>query len=137
MKTDDLIQALAQDRMPTRRLGKALAAALAGGAVITAVLFFATIGMRPDVDSAMHTGRFLFKFLVTLTLATTATGLILRMAQPGVPLGRDDQGLRRDVERDLNVLCRGRRRDGLYGGADSIAGVRRGEVERELATDDA
>jgi hypothetical protein len=87
VKTDDLIQALAQDRMPAWRLSKALAAALAGGAVITGVLFFATIGMRPDVDSAMQSGRFLFKFLVTLTLATTATGLILRMAQPGVPLG--------------------------------------------------
>jgi hypothetical protein len=87
MKTDDFIKALAEDNAAGWRIGNAFAAALAGGAVITAVLFFSAIGMRPDVDSAIHTGRVLFKFLVTLTLATTATGLILRMAQPGVPLG--------------------------------------------------
>ena len=87
MKTDELIKALAQDNAPGWRIGRSFAVALAGGAVIAGVLFFSMIGMRPDVGSAMHTGRFLFKFLVTLTLAATATGLILRMAQPGVRLG--------------------------------------------------
>ncbi len=87
MKTDDFIKALAQDSSVKWRFGKAFAAAFAGGAVITAVLFFSSIGFRPDVEAAMHTGRFLFKFVVTLTLATTATGLVLRMAQPCAPLG--------------------------------------------------
>ncbi|CAM5765366.1 hypothetical protein LMIY3S_01459 [Labrys miyagiensis] len=87
MKTDDFIKALAQDSAVRWRLGRALAAAFAGGVVIAGILFFCSIGMRPDVGGAMHTGRFLFKFLVTLTLAATATGLLLRMAQPGVSLG--------------------------------------------------
>jgi hypothetical protein len=55
--------------------------------VIAAILFFSGIGFRPDIETALQTGRFLFKFVVTLTLAVTATGLILRLVQPGVPLG--------------------------------------------------
>jgi hypothetical protein len=87
VKTEDLIKALAQDSSVRWRLGKAFAAALAVGAVIAAILFFSGIGFRPDIETALQTGRFLFKFVVTLTLAVTATGLILRLVQPGVPLG--------------------------------------------------
>jgi hypothetical protein len=87
VKTDDLITALAQDAPVRWRLGRAVAAAMAGGAVIAAVIFFAGIGVRPDVMHAAMTIRYLFKFVVTLTLAVTATGLILHLARPGVPLG--------------------------------------------------
>jgi hypothetical protein len=87
VKTEDLIKALAQDSSVGWRLGKAFAAALAVGAAIAAVLFFSGIGFRPDIETALETGRFLFKFVVTLTLVVTATGLIWRLVQPGVPLG--------------------------------------------------
>jgi len=87
VKTDDLITALAQDAPVRWRLGRAVAAAMAGGAAIAAVIFFAGIGVRPDVMVAVTTVRYLFKFVVTLALAVTATGLILHLARPGVPLG--------------------------------------------------
>lgn len=87
MKTDDLITALAQDAPVRWPLGRAVAAAMAGGAVVAGVIFFAGIGVRPDVMQAVETIRYLFKFVVTLALAVTATGLILHLARPGVPLG--------------------------------------------------
>ena len=87
MKTDDLITALAQDAPIRWPLGRAVAAAMAGGAVVAGVIFFAGIGVRPDVMQAVETVRYLFKFIVTLALAVTATGLILHLARPGVPLG--------------------------------------------------
>jgi hypothetical protein len=87
VKTNDLITALAQDAPVRWRLGKAVAAAMAGGAAVAGAIFFIGIGVRPDVMQAMDTVRYLFKFVVTLTLAVTATGLILHLARPGVPLG--------------------------------------------------
>lgn len=87
MKTDDLIIALAQDAPIRWPLGRAVAAAMAGGAVVAGLIFFAGIGVRPDVMQAVETVRYLFKFIVTLALAVTATGLILHLARPGVPLG--------------------------------------------------
>ena len=87
MKTDDLITALAQDAPVRWPLGRAVAAAMVGGAVVAGVIFFAGIGVRPDVMQAVETVRYLFKFIVTLALAVTATGLILHLARPGVPLG--------------------------------------------------
>ena len=87
MKTDDLIIALAQDAPIRWPLGRAVAAAMAGGAVVAGAIFFAGIGVRPDVMQAVETIRYLFKFIVTLALAVTATGLILHLARPGVPLG--------------------------------------------------
>ncbi|MGO4123897.1 NrsF family protein [Inquilinus sp. YAF38] len=87
MKTDDLIIALAQDAPIRWPLGRAVAAAMVGGAVVAAAIFFAGIGVRPDVMQAVETVRYLFKFVVTLALAITATGLILHLARPGVPLG--------------------------------------------------
>jgi hypothetical protein len=50
------------------------------------VAFFATLGFRHDIDSAVHTMRFLFKFLVTLSLAAAAIGVVWRIGRPGVPL---------------------------------------------------
>lgn len=87
MKTDDLITALAQDAPVRWPLGQAVAAAMAGGAVVAGAIFFAGIGVRPDAMQAAMTIRYLFKFVVTLALAVTATGLILHLARPGVPLG--------------------------------------------------
>ncbi|WP_225770532.1 NrsF family protein [Inquilinus sp. Marseille-Q2685] len=87
MKTDDLITALAQDAPVRWPFGRAVAAAMAGGAVVAGVIFFAGVGIRPDVMQAVETVRYLFKFVVTLALAVTATGLILHLARPGVPLG--------------------------------------------------
>ena len=83
MRTDDLIEALVQDRAAVS--GKPRAAvsfAVLGGALIAAILFFAVLGYRPDIAAAAETYRFLFKFVFTLTLAATAIWLIFTVTRP-------------------------------------------------------
>ncbi len=46
------------------------------------------IGSRPDIDEAAETYRFLFKFVVTLTLAASAIALTLQVFRPEASLGR-------------------------------------------------
>lgn len=89
MKTDDLITALVADRgtRPMKPQG-AVMAAVAGGAVIAAILFFSMVGYRPDISTAAETYRFLFKFVVTLTLAASAIVLALQVLRPEASLGR-------------------------------------------------
>ncbi len=85
MRTDDLIRALAQD--PPRRLpslAQAVALALAAGLMVAAAEFWLMLGPRPDIAAAVQQPRFLFKFVVTLTLAASAVALTLRIARPGV-----------------------------------------------------
>jgi hypothetical protein len=83
VKTDDLIGLLAQDTSPPWRLRSVLAMAAAGGIVIAASLFFAAIGFRPDIAEAVNSGRFLFKFVVTIVLAVTAFRAVLNLGRPG------------------------------------------------------
>jgi hypothetical protein len=88
MRTDDLIAVLGYDLTERRKsLQGVFAAALAVGSALSAAAFFLWIGFRPDVAQAIETVRFPFKFVVTLSLAATATGLLLRLARPGVPPG--------------------------------------------------
>ncbi len=89
MKTDDLITALAADaRSVSRPIGRTLALAVAGGAVGAVILFAIGVGMRPDVATAIASPRFLFKFVVTLSLLAAASGLVWNLARPGsVPVG--------------------------------------------------
>lgn len=86
MDTDTLIKALAEDLTVRWSLGRDFGFATVGGALAAGILFFLSLGFRPDVTHAMQTIRFPFKLVVTLTLAITATGLTLRMARPGAPL---------------------------------------------------
>lgn len=86
MKTDNLISALVADNRSSSNLGRSLAIALFGGMVVAGVAFFTTLGARPDIDSAMKTSRFLFKFVVTLSLVAASLGVLWRIGRPGVPL---------------------------------------------------
>ena len=49
---------------------------------IAAIVFFADIGVRPDFFEAARTSRFLFKFVVTVSLAVTAIGAVLALGRP-------------------------------------------------------
>ena len=60
--------------------------AVALGAIVAGGLFFLAIGFRPDIDEAVKSVPFLFKFVVTLSLAVPAIGLCSRLARPGVPV---------------------------------------------------
>lgn len=86
MKTDDLINLLAQDAPVRTRIGKVLAMAVIAGILISGGIFFAGIGFRADIGSAMETARFLFKFVVTIALAATACAVVFRIGRPGVSL---------------------------------------------------
>ncbi|MBT2790049.1 NrsF family protein [Paraburkholderia strydomiana] len=87
MKTDDLINLLANDTPVRWPLGRALMLAFFSSIFFTAVMFFGWIHPRPDLAQAAETVRFLFKFVVTIALAMTTMGLVVRVARPGVPLG--------------------------------------------------
>jgi hypothetical protein len=89
VKTDDLITALVADRVtaPPKPKG-AIMGALMAGAVIAAILFMSILGYRHDIAAAAETYRFLFKFVVTLTLAVSAIALILQVFRPEASLGR-------------------------------------------------
>jgi hypothetical protein len=88
VKTEDLIRALAADDRPGSPLGRSLAFAMLAGGLVSGIAFFLTLGFRPDIDGALHTVRFLFKFAVTLSLAAAATALVWRVGRPAVPLAR-------------------------------------------------
>jgi hypothetical protein len=84
MKTDDFITALAADATgPMVRQSRAWLAVTAAALLIAGLVFFATIGPRPDIAAAAGTVRFLFKFVVTLALAGSALLVLDRLARPG------------------------------------------------------
>ena len=46
-------------------------------------VFLAMLGPRPDITAAAETSRFLFKFLITITLAASAFGCARALSRPG------------------------------------------------------
>jgi hypothetical protein len=85
MKTDDLIRALAADgNTPPVPLGHAMARGLAAGVVVAIALYFATLGVRPHLLSALdHDPRVAFKIGLMVVLLFLAIPLTLRLAKPG------------------------------------------------------
>ncbi len=85
-------------RMDTNKLVKALVADLRGpglpftalwwvavalATVLAAVVFYVTLGPRPDIAEAVETPRFLLKFVVTVSLAAAAFGAARALSRPG------------------------------------------------------
>ena len=89
MKTDQLIEALAADTAPAP---KSILAnwplALSLGALAAVVLMTVTIHVRPDIATAVHQPRFLFKFVATLSLAAPAVWVVHAWTRPEHRLGR-------------------------------------------------
>jgi hypothetical protein len=61
--------------------------ALLPAIAIVAIVFFTRIGFRDDIDAALHTVRFLFKFVVIVPLAAVALAVLFRSAGPIAGLG--------------------------------------------------
>nr|WP_268894090.1 DUF1109 domain-containing protein [Pseudoroseomonas coralli] len=78
---------MVQDPVPAPRLGRVLLAGLAGGVLLAALTFALALRPRPDLGEALEQLRVLAKFALGLGLATAATGLLGRLARPGVPGG--------------------------------------------------
>lgn len=87
MTTDDLIRALAADGYVGRKPRVVLQLALLPATAFVAILFLTRLGFRDDIDTALHTIRFLFKFVVIVPLAVVAFGALFRSAGPIAGLG--------------------------------------------------
>jgi hypothetical protein len=87
MKTDQLIRTLAADNAHhARPVGFVLALSLLAGVPFSLAMFLATLGVRPDIMTAMHNPFFDLKFLVTLALAIAATAIGLHLSRPEASL---------------------------------------------------
>ena len=87
METDQLIRSLAADNAHhARPVGLVLALALLAAAPVSAAMFFASLGVRPDVMTAMHNPFFDLKFAVTLALAISAIAIGLHLSRPEASL---------------------------------------------------
>jgi hypothetical protein len=76
MRTEDLLNALVADRAgASRPLHRGLVAALAGGGLVSLLLFIMVFGVRADIGPALATWRFDLK----LALVVLAVGLALRL----------------------------------------------------------
>jgi hypothetical protein len=87
MDTDQLIRSLAADNSHRARpVGFVLMLALLAAAPVSAALFFAELGVRPDVMTAMRDPFFDLKFAVTLALAISAIAVSLHLSRPEASL---------------------------------------------------
>jgi hypothetical protein len=87
METDQLIRTLAADNAHRARpVGFMLALALLVAVPVSAAMFFAELGVRPDVMTAMRNPFFDLKFAVTLALAISAIAVSLRLSRPEASL---------------------------------------------------
>jgi hypothetical protein len=87
METDQLIRTLAEDNAHRARpVGFVLALALVAAAPVSVAIFFAALGVRPDVMTAMHNPFFDLKFAVTLALAISAIAISLHLSRPEASL---------------------------------------------------
>ncbi len=87
MQTEQLIRTLAADNLHRARpVGFMLAMALLAAAPVSVAMFLATLGVRPDVMTAMHNPFFDLKFVVTLALAISAIVVSLHLSRPEASL---------------------------------------------------
>jgi hypothetical protein len=87
METDQLIRTLAADNAHRARpVGFMLALALLLAAPVSVAMFFAGLGVRADVMTAMHNPFFDLKFVVTLALAIPAIAISLHLSRPEASL---------------------------------------------------
>jgi len=83
MKTEQLIRTLAADNPHHgRSVGLVLALSLLAAAPVSLALFMMTLGVRPDVMTAMHNPFFNLKFVITLALAISAIIVGLHLSRP-------------------------------------------------------
>jgi len=82
LKTDELIAALAQDRQRTAPPGRLIARTLPLALLVAAVLLLSTAGPRADLLDVLSAPRFLYKFVLTLSLAVPALVLLPKVATP-------------------------------------------------------
>jgi hypothetical protein len=87
MDTEQLIRSLAADNSHrSRPVGYVLMLALLAAAPVSLLIFFAELGVRPDIMTAMRNPFFDLKFAVTLALAISAIAVALHLSRPEASL---------------------------------------------------
>lgn len=88
MRTDELIHALVADgERQEASIARPIALALIAGFALSVILFWVTLGPRPDVAAAFSTPRFLLKIAEALLLAAAAAPLAAKLSRPGEDIG--------------------------------------------------
>jgi hypothetical protein len=85
MRTDELINTLVVDHAVQPRpkpVAHGLVLAIIGGLAISSALFLLTLGVRPDILSALSTWRFDLKLSVNVVLAISASWAAVRLSSP-------------------------------------------------------
>jgi hypothetical protein len=86
MNTDQLVEALVADRAAAARpIGRSLGLALAAGIGLSLVVFFLTLGIRPDIRPALETWRFDLKIVTVVLGLGLAFGVCRDCARPDMP----------------------------------------------------
>ena len=87
MDTEQLIRTLTADNSHRARpVSFALMLALLAAAPVSLLIFFAELGVRPDIMIAMKNPFFDLKFAVTLALAISAIAVALHLSRPEASL---------------------------------------------------
>jgi hypothetical protein len=84
MNTDDLIAQLSTHvpRVPRHAVGWRLAIGILGGALVSGAVVVLALGLRPDLDIAMHGFAFWMKWGYTISLLVVALAMTVQLARP-------------------------------------------------------
>ena len=82
MTTGQLIDLLVKDLKPEWSFNRVVLLAMGMGMLISASAFLIGVGFRADIAEAMHSWRFLLKFVLTGTLAVSMTGMLSNLGRP-------------------------------------------------------
>src|SRR6185312_9125314 len=86
MNTDQLLGALVADGAAAKSpIGRSLLRALAAGVAVSLVVFFSTLGIRPDIRPALETWRFDLKIVTVVLGLGLAFGVCRDCARPDMP----------------------------------------------------
>jgi hypothetical protein len=82
MTTGQLIDLLVKDLKPEWSFNRVVLLAMGTGMLISASAFLIGVGFHTDIAEAMHSWRFLLKFVLTGTLAVSTTGMLSNLGRP-------------------------------------------------------
>jgi hypothetical protein len=84
MNTEQLITSLSADvpRVSRHALGKLIAFGIVGGALVTMLGVVVVLGVRPDLQLAMHGFAFWMKWTYTISLGLGSVYAVSRLARP-------------------------------------------------------
>lgn len=87
MQTDELIRSLASGLSPISRsaVERRIALGIVAGAAVTLTVLVLTLGLRPDLGSALQGSTFWMKWTYTISLGAIAIAATIRLSRPQTP----------------------------------------------------